>query len=197
MRIDGLVLAGGRSRRFGSDKRVALFDGDELVRLATRKLAAVVDGTIYVVTGARRERLPGTGRAVVLADEPPGRGPVGGIAAGLRRARYGLLVLACDLPLVRVSTLERLARFGRNGGRPAALRSVSGWEPLVAWYPRSALHAVESELMSGRPAPWSVLEQLGAVPVPVIDADEVVNVNTPRELAAALRTRRGASTRRS
>ena len=38
-RIDGLVLAGGRSRRFGSDKRIALFDGDELVRLATRKLA--------------------------------------------------------------------------------------------------------------------------------------------------------------
>ncbi len=185
MKIDGLVLAGGRSRRFGSDKRVALFDGDELVRLAFAKLAAVCAGSLFVATGARRERLPGTGRAVLLSDEPPGRGPIGGIRAALRRAQDGVLVLACDLPAVRTSTLERLVRAARRGRRPAALRSGAGWEPLVAWYPRAALHVVESELRSAKPAPYSVLERLGAVALAVMDLGEVINVNTPGDLNAA------------
>ena len=186
-----MVLAGGRSRRFGSDKRVALFDGAELVRLAMRKLASVCDGMLFVATGAERERLPGTGRAVLLTDEPPGCGPLGGIAAGLRRARDGVLVLACDLPIVRTSTLDRIVRSARASvGRPVALRSLTGWEPLVAWYPRRALHAVETELRSAKPAPWAVLERLAAMPLPVLDAEEVLNVNTPEDLSNAVRARR-------
>ena len=185
MKIDGLVLAGGRSRRFGSDKRLALFDGAELVRLAIAKLTVVVDGALYLGTGSRRERLPGTGRAIAIADEPPGSGPLGGIGAALRRTQHGVIVLACDIPLVRASTLERLARIARAGGKAAALRSARGWEPLVAWYPRGALHVVESALRSGRPTPWAVLERLGALPLPVTDADEVINVNTPDDLARA------------
>jgi molybdopterin-guanine dinucleotide biosynthesis protein A len=191
MRIDGVVLAGGRSRRFGSDKRVALLDGAELVQIAIRKLASVCDGTLYVATGAKRQRLPGTGRAVLLADEPPGRGPLGGIAAGLRRARDGVLVLACDVPIVRTTTLDRIVRSARtSGARPVALRGLKGWEPLVAWYPRSALHAVETELRSAKPAPWTVLERLAAVPLPVLDAGEMLNVNTPEDLSNAVRARR-------
>jgi molybdopterin-guanine dinucleotide biosynthesis protein A len=192
VKIDGLVLAGGRSRRFGSDKRFALFDGAELVRLALTKLARVVDGTLYIGTGPRRERLPGAERAVALADEPPARGPLGGIAAALRRTRSGIVVLACDLPLVSVGTLERLARVARGGGKAAALRGKMGWEPLVAWYPRSALHVVESALRSGRPMPWMVLERLGALPLPVHNADEVINVNTPDDLDTARIAKRGA-----
>ena len=96
-----------------------------------------------------------------------------------------MLVLACDLPLVRVSTLERLVRAANWGHRPAALRSGAGWEPLIAWYPRSALHVVEHELRSAKPAPYSVLERLGAVALPVMDVGEVINVNTRSDLAAA------------
>jgi molybdopterin-guanine dinucleotide biosynthesis protein A len=182
IRVDGLVLAGGRSLRFGSDKRLALFDGNELVRLAASKLASVCDGIVYVGTGTRRERLPVSGLTVLLVDDPRGRGPLGGIAAALRRSRDGVLVLACDLPLVRASTLERLVRAARRGRRPAALHSGAGWEPLVAWYPRAALHVVESELRSAKPAPYSVLERLGAAALPVMDLGEVINVNTPGDL---------------
>lgn len=183
--VDGLLLAGGRSRRFGSDKRVALFEGEELARRAVQKLAQVVDGTVFAALGAARGGVPGLERAVIVADEVQGRGPLGGIAAGLRRARCGVLVLACDLPLVRVRTLERLVRVARNTGRAAALRGPLGWEPLVAWYPVSALATVRNVLKSSRPAPFVVLERLGATAVPVYDADELANVNTPVDLAAA------------
>jgi molybdopterin-guanine dinucleotide biosynthesis protein A len=185
MVIDGLILAGGRSRRFGADKRVEPVEGRSMAELAYSKLAAVVDGTIFVATGARRETLPGLERAVAIVDEAPGRGPLGGLSAALLRSRDGVLVIACDLPNLRRSTLERLARAARSGDRPVALRGPQGWEPLVAWYPRSALHTVRLALRSSRPAPFLVLERLGALALPVVDASEVINVNTRSDLAVA------------
>ena len=191
MVIDGLILAGGRSRRFGADKRVEPVGGRGMAALAYDKLAGVVDGTIYVATGDRRERLPGLERAVVIVDEAPGRGPLGGLSSALLRSRDGVLVVACDLPNLRRSTLERIARAARSGSRPVALRGPHGWEPLVAWYPRSALQTVRTALRSSRPAPFLVLERLGALALPVADAGEVINVNTRSDLAAANAARRG------
>lgn len=183
--IDGLVLAGGRSRRFGSDKRLAKLDGEELVRRAYEKLASVVDGTVYVGTGSERTVLPGLARATVVVDQVHDRGPLAGIASALLSARDGILVLACDLPLVRRTTLASLARMARGSDRPVALRGPEGWEPLIAWYPRSSLDTIRQVLRSPRPAPHVVLERLGARAVPVLDTSELINVNTPDDLAAA------------
>jgi molybdopterin-guanine dinucleotide biosynthesis protein A len=184
--IDGLVLAGGRSRRFGSDKRIATFEGVELVRRAYDTLCSVVDGVVFVATGAERERLPGIERAMLLVDEMPDRGPLGGLAAGLRHSRRGVLVLAADLPRIKRSTLEAVARVGRSSPRAVALRGIRGWEPLVAWYPRSALETVVLVMRSPRPAPFLVLERLGAQALPILEADEFINVNTPEDLRAAI-----------
>jgi len=191
MVIDGLILAGGRSRRFGADKRIEPFDGVGMAARAYAKLAGVVDGTIFVATGTRRETLPGLERAVAIVDEAPNRGPLGGLAAALLRSRDGVLVVACDVPNLRRSTLERIARAARSGDRAVALRGPQGWEPLVAWYPRSALQTVRLALRSSRPAPFLVLERLGALALPVTDASEFINVNTRSDLAAANAARRG------
>ncbi len=184
-RVDGLVLAGGDSRRFGSDKRLALWRGKPLVQHALEKLARVVSGALYVATGQRGAWLPGCQRAIVLRDEPPGRGPLGGLAAALWRARTGVLVLACDLPLVSQGTLEQVMRVGLASGRPAAVRSRRGWEPLIAYYPRSLLPLVHAALDRRAAGPQELLERAGAVAVPVRSEQEVLNVNTPEDLAAA------------
>jgi molybdopterin-guanine dinucleotide biosynthesis protein A len=185
MVIDGLILAGGRSRRFGGDKRIEPFEGVPMAARAYSKLVSVVNGTIYVATGADREILPGLERAVAIVDVAPGRGPLGGLMAALLRSRDGVLVVACDVPNLRRATLERVARAARTSGRPVALRGPQGWEPLIAWYPRSALQTVRLALRSARPAPFLVLERLGALALPVSDASEVINVNTRSDLAAA------------
>jgi molybdopterin-guanine dinucleotide biosynthesis protein A len=75
----GLVLAGGRSRRFGADKAEALFDGRSLLDHALAAVALHCDRIAVI----------GRSSDVVLslADYPaPGLGPLGGIAAGLRYA---------------------------------------------------------------------------------------------------------------
>jgi len=181
--VDGLVLAGGMSRRFGADKRVAVLDGEELVRIAVRKMRAGLPGCrIWVGTGGVCEHLPGMGDARPIADAVAGRGPLGGIAAALRQARRGVVVLACDVPLVRPATLARVAAAGVDRRRPAAVRTARGWEPLVAYYPKTVSNLVEAALSHGRAAPHALLDRTSAVAVRVSDVKELANVNTLGDL---------------
>ena len=184
-RIDAVVLAGGRSTRFGSDKRLALFGREELVRRAVGKVSGLVNGTVFVATGPRREHLPGTGRAVVIADSPPGRGPLGGIAAALERSANGVLVLGCDLPLVSAATLRRVVLAAAAADNAAAVRSRTGWEPLVAYWPRRVYRLVRAAIAAGRLAPHALLDSLGAVAVAGVRPLELINVNTPADFERA------------
>jgi molybdopterin-guanine dinucleotide biosynthesis protein A len=180
-RFDGLLLAGGRSRRFGSDKRLALVGDEPMVARAARTLRMAANGTIFVATGERRELLPGTAQGTILRDEPPGSGPLGGIAAALARTSTGVLVLACDLPFVKASLLRTVALAGLRLRRPSAARTARGWEPLVAYYPREALNDVRAAISQGRLALHELLDRLRAVPV-AAGGEQLRNVNRREDL---------------
>jgi len=183
-RIDGLLLAGGRSRRFGRDKRHALLAGRTLADIAMCKLRAVVDGDLWVAgAGAFDAR----GGAFMADDLVRGRGPLSGIAGGLLRVSFGVLVLPCDVPLVTLDTLSALARAARRSGRVVAVRSVRGWEPLVAFYPRAVLPRLAAALREGQRAPHRLLERLGALALAAGSSDEVCNVNRLEDLATVSR----------
>ena len=185
--FDGLVLAGGKARRFGRDKRIENFDGETLAGRAVRKLAFTGASTVFIATGTRVERLPGASRAVALRDEPPGCGPLGGICAALLRSRFDVLVLAVDLPLIGVRTLRNLVQLGQGRSCPVALRSARGWEPLVAYYPRTVLNDVRAAIQQGSYAPHKLLARLGAISIAPASKSETLNVNTPEDLNSALR----------
>lgn len=185
--FDGLVLAGGRARRFGRDKRVEELDGETLVGRAVRKLSESGAATVYVATGPRVERLAGASAAVAICDEPPGCGPLGGIHAALLRAASGVLVLAADLPLASVDTLKNLARIGASDAQAVALRSDAGWEPLFAYYPRTVLNDVRAAIDQGAYAPQKLLDRVGALSIPAASATETANVNTQADLERVLR----------
>lgn len=81
--VDGLaviVLAGGESRRFGSDKLVAVLDGRTLLEHA---LDGIPAGTPIAVVGPER---PLTRAVTFLREDPPGGGPAAGLITGLRWA---------------------------------------------------------------------------------------------------------------
>src|SRR5687767_11558795 len=95
-RILGAVIAGGESRRFGSDKALAVLHGRTLL---DHVLAAIcTECAAVVICGRKVDDL------TCLRDRPrSGMGPLGGLAAALDYAEGhgfdGVLTSACDTPL--------------------------------------------------------------------------------------------------
>jgi len=111
--FDAIVLAGGAARRLGGvDKPMLDVDGTPLL---TRVLAAVAAARVRVVVGPRRslERHgvgPGDTGVVWCQEQPPGGGPVAGLAAGLPHTTAPIVVvLAADLPWIAPAVQPLLA----------------------------------------------------------------------------------------
>lgn len=200
----GYLLAGGRSERFGSDKRVALLDGTALAHRVAASLAMAVGpaGRVYAVGPPESRlaalRLPWIDDALVDAAPASGRrGPCAGLLAVARHG--GGLVLACDMPCVPASTLQVLRHMG--GGGPAAPVVAGRLMPLSAYWPASAAPALEEALRSGRGAATDAFWAAGGRAVPAKelglrdeDAWLFTNVNTPYdldELSVQVRARGG------
>ena len=94
-----LVLAGGESRRFGSDKAMAPFRGATLLEAVLRGLSALEFAQVAVVAKEPGKYGALAGAAALLNDASPVQTPLAGLAAGLRAARHEL-VFACaaDMP---------------------------------------------------------------------------------------------------
>jgi molybdopterin-guanine dinucleotide biosynthesis protein A len=168
--ILGVVLAGGQSTRFGSDKALAELGGRTLLARAVDAL----NGWCEYVVVAGREMAP----APTIPDWPaPGMGPLGGVAAALRLAQdedYEA-VLTCGVDSVRLpeNLLDLLAPA------PACLAD----QPVVGLWPAGAARTAERILESdGRHSMHAFAEAVGARPVKT--NSQSANINTPADLAA-------------
>ncbi len=107
-----IVLAGGRSSRYGADKLAVDVDGRPLLHRAIAAVAQVADEVVVVIApDAARPGLPrDLGVPVrVVHDAAPGLGPLAGLAAGLAAARAPLaLVVGGDQPSLAPSLLTEL-----------------------------------------------------------------------------------------
>ena len=119
-RITGIVLAGGRSTRFGEDKLVATVDGRTLLHRALAAVAEVVD-EIVVVAGFGAPEPPlqaDVGVPIIVArDAIPDGGPLAGLAAGLAIASHpSALLVGGDQPALQPALLCELLRRLSAGG---------------------------------------------------------------------------------
>ncbi len=186
MTVVGVLLAGGKSSRFGTEKAVAK-RGDGL--LVDAPLQALIGACDEVAVSARFDsavaRLARAGGFAVLAD-PSGapQGPLAGVLAGLRWAQSQnaawLATAPCDTPLLQVDQMVALIARARAVGAAVAL-SARGVEPLTAVWPvEEGLAALEPILACGEHPPVSeLLAKLHAAPVGGFDP---TNVNTLADL---------------
>jgi molybdenum cofactor guanylyltransferase len=168
MTVLGAILAGGQSRRFGSDKAAALIGDVALLDHVARALAPQV--TALVVVG---RSWPGLDS---VADRPgPHLGPLGGLCGALHHAatnNYGeVLTAPCDtLPVPPAllallpgdgAVLENFPLFGR-------------WPATLAQLLDDYLKTTDDRSMRG----WIAWCGVGTVPAP----PGLVNTNTPDKL---------------
>jgi molybdopterin-guanine dinucleotide biosynthesis protein A len=140
----GLVLAGGRARRMGGGlKALVPFRGWPMLAHAIEALRPHCGRLL--ISANHPEPFAPFGLPVV-PDAGLGRGPLAGIHAGLLAARGApVLVLACDMPLVRAEDLAPLVEAGRRAD-VVIYGHERGLEPLVGWYGPGVLPALEELL---------------------------------------------------
>jgi len=189
----GVLLAGGRSRRFGGDKRHTLLGGLTLAERAASVLSVVADPVVVSVGSGDVEGLEGIVRVV---DERPDEGPLSGVLAGLRygldRGHDGALVLAVDLPRVTGAHLgSLLAQLSSDADIVAAASSSDQrGQPLCGWYSTELVEPVERYLREGG---RKVADFVAAQATRWVQFDPRVltNVNTPEDLFALEAESRG------
>ncbi len=110
MKITGLLLAGGHSRRMGQDKRLLFFLGRPLIQRAFEAAQAISDEVWVLITHPEDERiLAPLLNGNFLVDEHAGSGPLGALAGALPHVQSDyVLLLAIDYPLVTGPFLQKM-----------------------------------------------------------------------------------------
>jgi molybdenum cofactor guanylyltransferase len=152
--VTGVVLAGGRSRRFGRDKLAEPLGGRPLLHHPILALGEVCDEIVVVLApGTDPPAMPRGVPVTIARDAEPDRGPLAGLAAGLSAARHEAAVVAGgDMPGLETAVLREMMRAGREtGGVAVALSDGGDARPLPCVVrTRPALEAVERLLATDR-----------------------------------------------
>lgn len=190
--VSVVVLAGGRSARFGRDKLAEPIDGRPLLQHAIETVRPLAAEVLVVVAPGASPNVPGWIRLV--HDTTPFEGPLAGLLAGLRAAREAIaLVVAGDMPEPVPAVLERLnaalddddvdvavlEQAGRPRPLPMAVRcspAEAAAERLLDAGVRRLRAILETPRLTVLPeATWRVLDPLGRT---------MRDVDTPADLAS-------------
>lgn len=145
--VTGIILAGGKSSRFGSNKALTRFEGDRLIERLCRTVGSVT-GRMMLITNT-----PADYAFLKLEsrkDLVPRCGPIGGIYTALRSAQTPLcLCVACDMPFIRPEFLDYMVE--RSSGFDAVVPVNDGRvEPLCAVYRETCVPAIEERIQARR-----------------------------------------------
>lgn len=143
-----IILAGGKSARMGRDKALMSWGDKSLLEHMVTIVREVSERIIISADEADKYSIEGTD--MVVSDEYPGTGPLGGILTGLNCVESGYhIVVACDLPFLRPEMLRLLLELA--GGHDACVPSVKGrLEPLCGVYHRECRSTFREVISRGK-----------------------------------------------
>jgi molybdenum cofactor guanylyltransferase len=189
--ISAVILAGGKSLRFGSNKAFAELNGLPLIEMVITALRPVFNELMIITNNPGEYAYLGL---PMNEDLIKGLGPIGGIYTGLEKIKFpsGLFV-ACDMPFLS----EKLIRYmaGLGDGFDAVVPKID-WkmEPLHAIYSKNCLPIIKKLIGSGECMINKFFQQ---IQVRFLDEKEVrgydpllrsfYNINKPDELQVAVK----------
>jgi len=184
-KLKGLVLAGGKSQRMGTDKGLISYHGKPQREYMAEQLAPLCSAVALSCRPGQQAEM--TSSFPLLPDTFMGLGPFGAILSAFREdPNAAWLVVACDLPFLGRDTLEYLLAH-RNPAKLATafLNPATDFpDPLVTiWEPR-AYPALFSFLAQGFSCPRKVLINSDIELLRIPSAEALRNVNTKAEYAA-------------
>ena len=196
MKKGAIILCGGRSSRMGHDKATLPFGPELMLQRIIRLISEVVDPARIVVVAAQEQRLPKLPSGIrVTRDERPDRGPLEGLAAGLRaipKSIDAVYATSCDVPLLVPRFVEQMFEL-LDDFDISVPRDGQFHHPLAAVYRPKVLSTIQRLLDTDRLRPRFLFEEVRTVEVDVEDlrrADPdlttLMNLNHPDDYEAAL-----------
>ncbi len=186
--LNGLVLAGGSSRRMGQDKTALRIHGQTQAEHVVALLSAVCE-TVFVSVRPEQDADPRFDAQPKIHDLHPGSGPLGAIvSAQTHLPDVAWLVLACDLPFVDEEVLSDLVAR-RDASRPVTCYRSNHDdlpEPLCAIYEPQSATIFKEYFADGCRCPRKVLINSEKHELEQPFAWALDNVNTPQELDSAI-----------
>jgi molybdopterin-guanine dinucleotide biosynthesis protein A len=183
------ILAGGLSRRMGTDKSFVLLHGKPIIEHVLAQVMTLALPTILIANSI--EKYARYGR-LTYGDLMPDQGTLGGIYTAIyNSATAYTLCVACDMPFLNPALLTYLIQL-RTDQDVVAPRIGKIPEPLHAVYSKRCLAPIRAQLERGERKASGFYEQ---VRVRYVDESEIkrfdpnlrsfVNLNTPADLKAA------------
>ncbi|MEI6140870.1 MAG: molybdenum cofactor guanylyltransferase [Mariniphaga sp.] len=145
-KITGIVLAGGKSSRMGSDKSKMILNSKTLIEYSIEALKPLCEtivissnNNIYDYTGC--EAWP---------DDLPDGSPMIGIYSCLKRSQteYNIF-LSCDIPLISTSLLEYLLSNSSDFNITVPIHGNNLIEPLCGIYKKSCINVLKGFIDQG------------------------------------------------
>jgi molybdenum cofactor guanylyltransferase len=184
--LTAVLLAGGESRRMGTEKATIVFNGEPLWRRQIKLLRYL--GPEKILVSARAERSWRPPDTELVLDQAPSRGPISGLSAALARTRTSHLVaLGVDMPFITAAQLQNL--YHRANAGCGVVPTISGCaEPLGAVYPVEAYVDFTAALAGNDWSLQPLVRRLAGegkvqlVSVAEADADLYRSLNEPQDL---------------
>ncbi len=184
--VAGVILAGGKSSRYGKNKALEEFRGLSLIERVCRVMRSVFRNVV-LITNSPEEY---THLEIPMEEDlKKGLGPIGGILTALRTIPQDAgFFVACDMPFLNPELIRYMVK--QRGEFDAVVPVISGkMEALHALYGKQCLPAVEHLISSGN---LQIFRFFPEVSVRYITEEEIraydprlasfLNVNSPQEL---------------
>lgn len=189
-KLCGLVLAGGRSSRMGTDKAALIHPDGRTLGRRCHDLLAEAGCEIVAVSLRHDQEIPAGLEGPEIVRDPEGAscGPMAGIVSGMRlHPGADWLIVACDLPRLDLETLRHLIDSKRPDEKFLAYRSEFDDlpEPLCTLYSSASLAIMEQAQADDFRCPRKILIRNACRLLEPVTARALDNANTPEDWETA------------
>lgn len=180
------ILAGGQSKRMGRDKAFLEVGGRPVIERVMGQVQSLTDD-LFISTNSP-EKYVHLGLPLV-PDIYPDKAALGGLYSVIQAARHAhVLVVACDMPFLKVALLQYLIDLVPQADVVVPLITPPQPETLHAVYSKNCLPAIERRLLADQ---LRLIGFFADVTVRYVERDEIVkfdpefhsfvNMNTPED----------------
>ncbi len=178
--MTGIILAGGKSSRMGTDKGLLTFKNLPLVQYCINALTPFA-ATIMIITANKaydKFNVP------CYADLYPDAGPLGGIHTGLHYSTTEAnFVLSCDTPFITGTIIQKIQDLYQDAKSITTIVSNEKLMPTIGMYPKSLSPSLTKEIKKGnlKLTDYVLNQQYQALKLTGQESEMLVNINTKEE----------------